>query len=185
MAKYGTDRTDWRDLYRDAHAPFSYGGNTAYEAGMKFLDHDGWVVEDWGCGTTWAKQFLKYAGYRGIDFTPSRFVDHVADLTEYRSKADAIFMRGVLEHNPDWRTILTNARESFVHRLVVVTFIPFEDEDRIINPDWPTLAICGDDFHHILSDLTVERLDLETVSEFGQESVFLCTHASKKSGPGR
>lgn len=181
MARYGTPNKTWDELYAGVEDPFSYGGDTAYIKGMEFLDHEGWTVEDWGCGTTYAAKFLHHAIYRGIDFTPSAFVDEVADLLTYRSKPEAIFMRGVLEHNPEWRTILRNAVESFTERFALITFIPFENEDRYINTDWPTLALCKTDFDNILSDLEVRRFDIATVSEFGQESVFLCTSKRKKA----
>lgn len=173
MGKHGTPGTAWD--YSDVTEPKSYGGDDGYATGMKFLDRAGTTVEDWGCGTTYARKFLKNAEYRGVDFTPSAFVDVVSDLLTYRSSPDAIFMRGVLEHNPDWRTILCNARDSFKTRMAIVTFVPFEDEDRVIDAQWPTLALSQTDFDLILQDLTVKRIDLETESEYGRESVFLCT----------
>ena len=35
---------------------FAYGDETSYRKGMAFLDGHG-TIEDWGCGTAWAKHF--------------------------------------------------------------------------------------------------------------------------------
>lgn len=108
-------------------APWYAGGQRrAYGPIDSYLEAEAWLsglsVEDWGCGYARFKDFHK-GGYRGVDGTPG-WADHVADLTTYRSSTDGLLLRHVLEHNHDWRSILTNALASFTKRLVLVVFTP-------------------------------------------------------------
>src|SRR5512143_667285 len=98
--------------------PFPYGEETTYKIGMGLLAECE-RVEDWGCGTCWAKHYRE-GSYTGIDWAPG-FADVVADLRTYISDVDGIFMRAVLEHNTDWGDILDNALVSAPH-LVLVLF---------------------------------------------------------------
>lgn len=112
-------------------APFPYGDDVTYRKGLAFLDGHG-TIEDWGAGTGYARRFAVRSPYRAVDGSPSLGVDRVVDLRTYRSDADCIFMRHVLEHNPDWRTILDNALQSFRRRMVLVVFTPFALETQEI-----------------------------------------------------
>ena len=71
------------------------------------------MIEDWGCGTTYARKFVTKGSYVGIDGSPTDATNKVVDLRQYTSAADCIFMRHVLEHNTHWQEILTNAIGSF------------------------------------------------------------------------
>lgn len=86
------------------------------------------LVEDWGCGCIWAKQFFKQ--YRGVDGS-GPFCDIRADLTEYSSKVPCILIRHVLEHNHEWRVVLRNLLQSFGKRACIVLSLPLEDKERV------------------------------------------------------
>lgn len=120
-----------------------YGGDLTYRKASQFLDGCGPVVEDWGCGGAYAKRFFVKSGYVGLDGSPGR-CDRVADLREYRSSADGILIRHILEHNYDWPLIVKNAAESFRKRLAIIFFIPTEKFTRNAfseNNGIPNLAI--------------------------------------------
>lgn len=112
---------------KDPSKKWYYGHGETFDLVAKFLDHPG-ILEDWGCGTCTLKDYIKQATYRGIDGSTSDYNDITADLRYYRSKADYILLKHVLEHNPDWRMILQNALASFRKRLVVVFYTPFSAE---------------------------------------------------------
>jgi cell division septation protein DedD len=71
--------------YGEADA-FAYDAEESYRKGLAFLDGHG-PIEDWGCGTAYAKRFVEKSAYIGVDGSKSRFVDTVADLQTYRSAA--------------------------------------------------------------------------------------------------
>ena len=101
---------------------FRYGDDTTYQKGITFLDGHG-LIEDWGCGFGDAGSFVTQSPYRGIDGS-SPHADEIVDLREYRSQADCIFMRDVLEHNADWSRILANAVAWFKKRMALIIFTP-------------------------------------------------------------
>lgn len=136
--------------YSRIKGPTPYGDATTYQKGMEFLD-DCELVEDWGCGTAFAKMFRKRGSYIGVDGSKSPFTDKIVDLREYRSQPDGIFMRHVLEHNHDWRRILENAAASFQRKLVLIIFTPFGPETRQIATNWSQIP----DLSFRKEDLTV------------------------------
>ena len=107
-----------------------FGDDTTYHRGIAFLDGHG-TIEDWGCGFAHARTFVHSSRYLGIDGS-SPHADKIVDLCEYRSDADCIFMRHVLEHNIEWRKILAGAIASFRKRMVLIVFTPFAETTRVI-----------------------------------------------------
>jgi len=115
----------WSKQYRGVVEPLPYGDSNTYRMGAKQLA-DCPVVEDWGCGLGWFRQFLgPDQVYRGVDGTLSQFSTVVADLTKFTSDTPGLFMRHVLEHDTQWDRILNNALSSFTKRMVLVIFTPF------------------------------------------------------------
>jgi SAM-dependent methyltransferase len=154
-------------------APFPYGDDVTYRKGMGFLDGHG-TIEDWGAGTAYARRFVTRSPYRALDGSPSLAVDRVVDLRTYRSDADCIFMRHVLEHNPEWRRILENALASFRRRMVLVVFTPFADETHEI-ASWrgiPDLALRKQDLVACFDGLVWREETFETNTEYLREHVF-------------
>jgi hypothetical protein len=152
---------------------FAYGDETSYRKGMAFLDGHG-TIEDWGCGTAWAKRFATQSRYVGLDSSKSRFVDKVVDLRTYTSNADCIFMRHVLEHTEDWKTILTNATGSFQRRMTLVIFTPFGNETRQIAM-WsgiPDISFRDEDLTDCFGDLRFSQESLMTGTQYGMERIF-------------
>ncbi|MCI0546729.1 MAG: hypothetical protein L0027_05545 [Candidatus Rokubacteria bacterium] len=153
--------------------------DVTYEKGMAFLA-DCPLVEDWGCGTAYAKRFCQTI-YRGVDGSRGPETDVVVDLREYRSQADGILLRHVLEHNHDWQKVLENAIASFRRKLVVVLFTPFQSATRVlrINPDFhgrpgqiPDIGFSKADITEFFTGLTVTEEVLRTKTEYGMEVVF-------------
>lgn len=128
------------------------------------------MLEDWGGGTGYAKRFVKNSKYRLVDFSPSRWLDEMADLEGYTSNVEAVLLRHVLEHNRGWKQILLNATHSASLKLAVVLFIPIAsapthnlyDEGGVCN-----LQINATDFHRVLRDWRVRR------EEVGTEELYL------------
>jgi glycosyltransferase involved in cell wall biosynthesis len=160
------------------HVPkFRYGDNTSYLKGIAFLDGHG-TIEDWGCGFGHAKTFVVKSDYVGIDGS-SPLADKIVDLCEYRSDADCIFLRHVLEHNVEWRRILAGAISSFRRRLVLIIFTPFADTTRVISAGLACTSVPVPDFSFRKTDLTdyfqglqYKEESLETDTQYNTEHIF-------------
>lgn len=126
--------------YSKIEQPARYGeDDVTYEKGMRFLEGCD-VIEDWGCGTAYAEKFTPEGSmYRGLDGSPSDFCDEVVDLRIYRSQAEGIFMRHILEHNLGWEKILGNALASFTKKFVLMIFTPWRPETGVCY--WDNLGV--------------------------------------------
>src|SRR5438309_1438200 len=105
----------WNPFYREITRTELYGDDITYKRASDFLA-DVSEVEDWGCGLGGFRRFCR-TPYIGIDGSKSAFADKIADLASYRSQADGILIRHVLEHDYRWRKILDNAVNSFRSKL--------------------------------------------------------------------
>lgn len=162
---------------------FPYGDETSYKKAIDFLDGPG-TIEDWGCGTAWARKFVKQGRYVGIDGTQSLHCDLVADLRTYQSDVDAILIRHILEHNWEWRKILKNAVSSFRKRFALVLFTPFSPETRSIGTNWgtvPDLSFKKDEILEYLKFYPFTEETLQTSTQYGVEHIFYVTRLSKKA----
>jgi hypothetical protein len=112
-----------------------YGGENSYRRAYGWLE-DCEVIEDWGCGRGYFQSLCKPGQCVGLDCSCSPWADLQVDLVTYRTKVDGIHMRGVLEHNVDWRMILENALASFQKRMVLTFWTPWsEGETKLIMTD--------------------------------------------------
>jgi hypothetical protein len=173
------------DLWSYGHLtePAPYGSTETYELGMSYLSGLP-VVEDRGCGSCFARNFLEDSRYVGVDGTDSLWTNIKTDLRTYRSKPDGIFMRHVLEHNHDWEVILKNAIEDFTHCMVLVIFTPLGEETRQI-------ATCGNgvpDISFKLGDLIKhfppgnhQQKTLKTDTQYGEEIIFFINKKQRDS----
>lgn len=160
---------------------FPYGDETSYKKAMEFLDGP-YTIEDWGCGTAWARRFVHRGRYVGIDGSWSLHCDQVADLRTYRSSADAILMRHILEHNFGWKKILENALASFRRRFALVVFTPFGEETRQIATTWetvPDISFRKADLLELLQPFPFSEESLETGTQYGREHIF---YISREAG---
>lgn len=161
-----------------------YGDPLTLTKAAAFLDQPGIVtVEDWGCGLGGFRDFLRAdQAYLGVDGSRSPHADRIADLVEYRSSVDAVHMRHVLEHNPQWPRILDNALASFRHRMVLTLFTPWAECTGVLAeyPDFLGTGVTMVDIAFCRADI-VERftgLDwqleegIPTRSQYGVEHVF-------------
>ena len=161
----------WWD-YTHLKEPFAYGTDETYRRAAKFLG--GAAVEDWGCGTGYARRFFR-GGYVGIDLAQGGFADIQMDIREriapYYSQ---VLLRHVLEHNLEWERILHNVR--FARRIAVVVFTPFGDETRVINwtrnerGEVPDISFKKEDLTKHFPDYTEQ--EFETGIAYGKETLF-------------
>lgn len=110
----------WQPWYKDMKERRSYGDALTYRMAANFLGVCD-TVDDWGCGGGAFKTYLPSdVSYYGIDGTNNPFVSEIADLVDFKKRAEGILLRHVLEHNNQWKQILQNALESFEKRFCLV-----------------------------------------------------------------
>lgn len=155
--------------------PTPYGSTETYELGAAFLRNCA-LIEDWGCGTGWFRTLVAPDQYRGIDGSASPFTDLQVDLTTYRSRVPGVFMRHVLEHNYEWRSILANAVASFTERMVLILFTPLAETTQQIaftdDPGVPDLSFALVDIVGEFGDAKWAMEQLPTDTQYGIETVF-------------
>jgi hypothetical protein len=167
-----TNLGKWDPWYASVTAPGPYGDSVSYQLCADWL-RDCALVEDWGCGTGWLRRLIRAGRYRGVDGSWSPFADEIADLTVYRSHAEGICMRHVLEHNPDWRLVLSAAAASFTRRMALVLFTPMGDITQAIAPfsngpvDVPNISFRHEDLTELFpGDCAVTFADLDSPETF-------------------
>jgi hypothetical protein len=167
----------WNGWYKDVTTmgSFRYGNTETYQLAAEFLE--GLEVQDWGCGTGGLKRI--YQGkYTGLDGSKTPFVDKVVDLREYTSSVDGIAMRHVLEHNYDWRKILTNAMSSFNKKFCLIIFTPFSEETHEIDHnkkhgvDVPDISFSRHDIEDSFIETKWRFDELKTNTGYGVENIY-------------
>lgn len=175
----------WMHRYADAKEAAPYGDTQTYQLGIDFLS-DCEYIEDWGCGLGWFRHLAKDRGLNitNIDGTASPFCDYVRDLVHYRPVGvDGIFLRHVLEHNPDWEKVLLNALDCARKKVAIVLFTPCSGTDKTEQISWvsgyevPDLSLPLDHiwalFHRRGYRVDIERLT--TATYYGQETTIFGT----------
>lgn len=173
----------WFWDYSHLSAPHPYGPDLTYQEAAEFLDYG--PVEDWGCGSGYAKRFFP-KGYIGID-QAGPFADIVTNLCDYTSETPGILLRHVLEHNLIWDCILINALQS-AKKVAVVLFTPVEEETRIITATENErgrvldIAIGRRNLRHILESFYCkwQYREYETGIAYGKETLFTITCQDKR-----
>jgi hypothetical protein len=127
----------------------------SYKKAAAFL---GETVEDWGCGTGWAKKYFE--NYRGIDGSPSAFLKETVDLVKYTSEVDNILMRQVLELNEDWREILENVKKSFRKKFCLIIYTPQIKKTRIGHLHIPVRADGSKMKGKVISEIYFSKQDI-------------------------
>lgn len=177
----------------DPEPNYSYGTPETYAMGAEFLA-DCEMVEDWGCGRGYFRNFIGPDHYRGVDMGvdslpyPNPFADVVVNLTDYRSDVDGIFMRHVLEHNYLWRKILANALASSSYKVFIAIFTPWSNSafteilclhgppEYEYDPPVPNLAFAPSELLGEIRGWTVDGpTALDTGTQYGSERVLLLT----------
>lgn len=156
-----------------------------YELGLDWLvvDGDCGVVEDWGCGRGWFGQLLRKrtpnVRLTEIDGSRSPFADFVIDLVDWRSLCDGIFMRHVIEHDPQWERIWINALRSARRRIALILFTPLiagieawkldeEDDPAVVTLALPRITLMRHAHEHGWNT-SIETI--ETNARYGREIV--------------
>ena len=88
-------------------------------------------------------------------------------------------MRHILEHNVNWRQILTNAIASFQKRMVLVIFTPLMDTTRVIlttsnitHIPVPDIAFKKDDLTEYFKHLKYTEESVISETQYKTEHVF-------------
>ncbi len=174
----------WNKSYEGNPREQLYGDpSTAKVAGAFLNQRDIDTVEDWGCGFGGFKAYIgDRQTYIGVDGSQSRAATVIADLETYTSNVDAIHMRGVLAHNPNWESILLNAIASFNKRMVLTLFTPFQETTAVIDRmpnfnntgvDMIDIGFARQDIVKHLSELTWFSIEnIKTDTKYHVEHVF-------------
>jgi hypothetical protein len=152
----------------DPEGEVCYGQEIVYQKARDFL---GDSVEDWGCGTAWAKRYFK--DYKGIDGSLSIYTKEVTDLIKYKSSVDNILLRQVLEHNYDWKKILDNAKRSFRKKLCITIHTSLSSKTNIVTTGEngiPDISFKKSDILNYLKEFKVSEEFVPTAPfEYGLE----------------
>lgn len=153
--------------YSKITSPTPYLGDESYQKAIAFLDGPG-DLEDWGCGTCYAKKFVRIANYCGIDSSQSRFNDVTEDLTKRAFHPNYILLRHVLEHNYNWKDILQNALRLFKDRMCLIIFTPFNTAGTLeiaYHRDIrvPDLSFKKSSIINMIPTFTEEKVGTETI----------------------
>lgn len=163
----------WNQHYLNLTEPHRYGDLLSYQMAAAWMIGCA-TVEDWGCGGGFLRQFIDPDAYVGVDGSCSPFADRIDDLVTYRSEAEGIVLRHVLEHDMNWELILENALASARKRLFIALFTPLRAKTEVlmVEPDYRGVPVIG----FRLSDLT-DKIDadytVETIpgSAYGVETL--------------
>jgi len=177
--------TWYKHLNADTPTSFLYGDTVTYEKGYTFLK-DCNKVEDWGCGAGGFKRFFKDNSspeYIGVDGSITPFANIKADLTTYVSSVEGIYMRHILEHNYEWKSVLNNACKSFTSKMCLVLFTPFTEITKEIahnkkhGVDVPDMAFSKEDICSVLTqnNISYSIETLTTNTGYGVEHLFYLT----------
>lgn len=192
--------------------PQLYGDDTTYRIGAQWLRGSD-LIFDLGCGKGGFKHvwetvaeeeswpLLDRCVVMGVDGSKTPFADITADLTEYRVNLSgfaegfkvSVFMRHVIEHNADWRTVLANAVASFNHRMCLVLFTPVQmmRTQQIAwndDPGVPDIGFNLNDLAQVFAEGGIERnIEVsmhETNTQYGVETVLRATREAGGGTPG-
>ena len=167
----------YKDVQRTENDAFLYGDALTYRmAASFFADVD--VVEDWGCGRGGFRNFCT-SRYVGVDGSRTPYADKIADLADYRTDAEGILLRHVLEHDYNWEKILANAVKSFRRKLCIVLFTDFSESTRelahnkALGVDVPDLSFAQADIEkHLAGNHFKLVKGLVTKSQYKIEHVY-------------
>jgi hypothetical protein len=160
----------WAGIRKNTMGGECYGVEVTYRKALAFIDNG--PIEDWGCGTAYAKKLVK-SQYTGIDGTPD-YCDVVADLAKYKSNTHGILLRHVLEHNFRWEDVLKNAIAS-CKKLSIVVCTPFAETTRLLSFDEygiPIFSFRKEDLTQHFPNYTEETVTGEAWGQQCTETIF-------------
>lgn len=158
------------------------------------------TLEDWGCGVCILGKYLrKDIEYLGVDGSPvnSPFKTVVSDLRNHKSTPDAVYIKHVLEHNPEWETILRNFLTSFKKLGMIIIFTPMSSTDKDVvlksvfsgtnenkdHVDIPDISISKSKFEKILDEyenITYTSSSTQWSSQYQVETIYHFAHIDHK-----
>lgn len=174
----------WDKTYKNTTTQKIYADPSTAKIAGGFLNKEGILtVEDWGCGFGGFEKYIgKHQTYVGIDGSKSAFASKIVDLENYTSDTNAIHMRHILEHNPNWLIILQNALNSCNKRMVLTLFTPYQNETTTIAkyPNFNKTGVEMVDIGFLRDDIVNEFNgikwfsveNIKTDSQYGVEHMF-------------
>ena len=174
----------WDKSYSNSPQKKMYDDPTTGKIAGGFLNKgDILTVEDWGCGYGGFENYTgKHQTHVGIDGSHSPFASKIADLETYTSDTDAIHMRHILEHNPNWLIILHNSLKSFNKRMVLTLFTPYQNKTHILAryPNFNKTGVEMIDIGFLRDDIVNEFTEIDwfsveyikTETQYGIEHMF-------------
>lgn len=177
----GNNEGKWNKHYEnlDAKHPDHYIDTDTYRLGAEWLNRCE-LIEDWGCGKGWFAYKAPDLNVRGIDGSQTPFAAEVVDLETYTSKVPGIFMRGVAEHNFEWKKILENLLVSFTERAFVSFFTPMEKDEAkqlTLAPGYdniPDMSIPANVWEKMIKDsgATFTKKKIKSATHYGEETFY-------------
>ena len=113
----------------------------------------------------WFRKICTAKNYIGIDGSDTKHADVKADLTKYVSECEGLYMRHILEHNFEWKSILENACKSFTKKMVLVLFTPLVEKTTTIcinSINVPDISFCKKDITDIFDKYDI-NYSMETI----------------------
>lgn len=177
----------WEYETRDPANLQPFGDEITYKMGLGWLYETCDYVEDWGAGVAYGRRFCPEGKtYFAVDGSPTSepYVDKVSNLLLHTPSrpAEGIFMRHILEHNPDeWRRILDHALTSFAKRFCLVLFTPFsQGQRRLLRQEgdpYYDLSFTPDDIRSCLDEEYRWFLNaMPTNTQYGGEVIYFVEH---------
>jgi hypothetical protein len=185
-----TNKGRWRQWYQllnEGDDPQPYGDDASYRI-LANWGADCHLVEDWGCGKGYMRNFIDDDRYLGIDGTPSPFADIVADLAAPRGVPprglpEGVVMRHVIEHDRNWNEILRNLASGFSRRCAIAVFTPMTGEpttEIAFNSEIgiPDISFNPPDITCHFRGCSIQCRHIESNTQYGEETIFLIERPS-------
>jgi len=177
-----------RDPLKEAHTD----ANITMQHSISILKHENINdLEDWGCGNSVFKEYCKQlqsVKYIGVDGSNTGHQNIIADLTDYKSLVDCVYIRHVLENNDEYEKILNNALQSFKKILILILFTPLlssANTTQVINftnlcgRAIPDIAFKENEIPAIIekNNCKYEKIEMsKTNTKYHVETIFVVKH---------
>jgi hypothetical protein len=93
-----------------------------------------------------------------LDGSNTGYQDKIADLINYKSDVDCVYIRHILEHNDEYEKILNNGLQSFKKVLILILFTPLSNSaSTVLN----TIQLSG----YTIPDISFNESEIISIIE--------------------